>query len=178
MIDTRNRYYSSGSRGSLRGLRLLNLLKAYSGSGCVRYACGALCFVRSVEGRNEAPERRFKVREKTCCSLLHNRHPVTFSSTARHSMQAKNKPLSALFLSRALGALLGGAVQPSKPFLSSATRPGETRFTFRRPAPAAAACIAPHRCICMCSGAHTPPPLAHEHTITPAVDAGVVAAMK
>ena len=101
----------------------MNLLKAYSGSGCVRYACGALCFVRSVEGRNEAPERRFKVREKTCCSLLHNRHPVTFSSTARHSMQAKNKPLSALFLSRALGALLGGAVQPSKPFLSSATRP-------------------------------------------------------
>jgi hypothetical protein len=77
----------------------------------------------AASGRNEAPERRFKVREKTCCSLLHNRHPVTFCSTARHSMQAKNKPLSALFWSRAPGALLGGAVQPSKPFLSTATRP-------------------------------------------------------
>ena len=156
----------------------MNLLKAYSGSGCVHYACGALCIVRSVEGRNEAPER-FKVREKTCCSLLHNRHPVTFSSTARHSMQAKNKPLSALFLSQALGALVGGAVQPSKPFLGSATRP----VKLGSPSVPSSACRcrvhrSPPLHICMCSGAHTPPPLAHEPTITPAVDAGVVAAMK
>jgi hypothetical protein len=48
------------------------------------------CALFAASGRNEAPERRFKVREKTCCSLLHNRHPVTFSSTAGHSMQAKN----------------------------------------------------------------------------------------
>ena len=72
IIDTRNQYYSCS--GSL----------------------GVQCLFATRRGkREEAAGVGSSVSEDLTCSLLHNRHPVTFSSTATLDIEAKNKPLSA-----------------------------------------------------------------------------------
>jgi len=152
IIDTRNQYYSCS--GSL----------------------GVQCLFATRRGkREEAAGVGSSVSEDLTCSLLHNRHPVTFSSTATLDIEAKNKPLSALVFE-------SGARGPSRGAGSTI----ETLSQYRNPP--AAFHPSPTACVCRCERAslpalHMQPPRTHrlhwhEPTITPADDGGVVAAIK
>ena len=76
--------------------------------------CDLCLFVERKE-RSEAASVGSSVSEDLTGSLLHNRHPVTFSSTATLDIEAKNKPLSALFF-ESMQSLGGGLSLANKIF--------------------------------------------------------------
>ncbi len=71
-----------------------------------RLSWGAVS-VRNASRKDKAAGVGSSVSEDLTGSLLHNRHPVTFSSTATLDIEAKNKPLSALFF-ESMQSLGGG----------------------------------------------------------------------